>query len=145
MPQFEFTEQQVRALTEFLLSLSNPNFIGFLKTPAMMTPVERGKAVFRKYGCAGCHGPAGNGGVPNPNAKTGQQVPKLIYVAEGYTKAELKKRILNGQHEIFALDPKKPAPPLYMPAWRGKIAEGELNDLIEYLFSLEPESEKLSF
>jgi len=145
MPQFELNEQQVRALTEFLLSLSNPNVIGFLRTPAMMTPVERGKAVFRKYGCAGCHGPDGQGGVPNPNAKTGQQVPKLKYVAEGYTKEEVKKRILNGQHEIFALDPKKPAPPLYMPAWRGKIAEGELNDLVEYLFSLMPEEEKLNF
>ena len=55
------------------------------------------------------------------------------------------KRILNGQHEIFALDPKKPPPPLYMPAWRGKIAEGELNDLVDYLLSLEPEEEKLNF
>lgn len=145
MPQFELTEQQVRALTEFLLSLTDPNVVGFIQMPSLMTPVERGKAVFKKYGCAGCHGPEGKGGVPNPNAKTGQQVPKLIYVSEGYTKAELKKRILNGQHEIFALDPSRPAPPLYMPAWRGKIAEGELDDLVEFLFSLEPQEEKLNF
>jgi len=145
MPQFELTEQQVRALTEFLLSLSDPNVIGFLRVPSMMTPVERGKAVFRKYGCAGCHGKEGQGGISNPNAKTGQQVPKLKYVAEGYTKNELKKRILNGQHEIYSLDPSKPAPPLYMPAWHGKIAEGELNDLVEYLFGLMPQEEKLEF
>lgn len=145
MPQFDLTEQQVRALTEFLLSLTDPNVVGFLRLPAMMTPIERGKLVFKKYGCAGCHGKEGGGGVPNPNAKTGQQVPKLIYVAEGYTKDELKKRILNGQHEIFALDRSKPAPPLYMPAWRGKIEEGELNDLVEYLFSLMPKEKDLGF
>lgn len=145
MPQFDLSEQQVRALTEFLLSISDPNVIGFLKIPSMMSPVDRGKAVFKKYGCAGCHGKEGSGGVPNPNSKTGQQVPKLIYVAETYTKVEAKQRILNGQHEIYALDKSKPPPPLYMPAWRGKIAEGELNDLVEYLFSLEPEDEKLGF
>jgi mono/diheme cytochrome c family protein len=145
MPQFDLTEQQVRALTEFLLSLSDPNLVGYIKVPSMMTPVERGKAVFKKYGCAGCHGQEGKGGIPNPNAKTGQQVPKLIYVAEGYTKEELRKRILNGQREIFALDRSKPAPPLFMPAWRDKIAEGELQDLIEYLFSLLPQEEKLDF
>ena len=50
-----------------------------------MSPVERGREVFRKYGCIGCHGADAKGGVPNPNAKTAEQVPGLIYVADGYT------------------------------------------------------------
>lgn len=145
MPQFNFTDQETRALTEFLLSISDTNVIGFLNIPALMTPLDRGKAVFKKYGCAGCHGQNGQGGVPNPNAKTAQQVPGLKFVSEGYTKDELKKRILNGQREIPALDPNKPAPPLYMPPWRGKIAEGELNDLVAFLNSLTPKGEKLDF
>ncbi len=145
MPQFNFTEQETRALTEFLLSLSDTNFIGFLKTPALMTPVDRGKMVYRKYGCAGCHGPNGQGGVPNPNAKTAQQVPGLQFVSEGYTVDELKKRVLDGQREIPVLDPSKPPAPLYMPPWRGKIAETELNDLVAYLNSLAPKGEKLEF
>ena len=145
MPQFNFTDQETRALTEFLLSISDTNVIGFLNIPALMTPLDRGKAVFKKYGCAGCHGQNGQGGVPNPNAKTAQQVPGLKFVSEGYTKDELKKRILDGQREIPALDPKKPAPPLYMPPWRGKIAEGELNDLVAFLNSLTPKGEKLDF
>ena len=111
----------------------------------MTDPVERGKAVFKKYGCAGCHGKTAAAAYPIPTPKRRQQVPKLIYVAEGYTKPEARQRILNGQHEIFALDKSKPAPPLYMPAWRGKITEGELNDLVEYLFSLEPKDENLAF
>ena len=85
------------------------------------------------------------GGVPNPNAKTAQQVPSLKYVSDGYTKEELRKRILGGQKEINKLNPKGPQPPLYMPPWGGKIAEGELNDLVEYLMSLLPKSEKTEF
>jgi len=145
MPQFNFSEQEIRALTEFLVSLTDTNVVGFLKAPALSSPVELGKEVYRKYGCAGCHGPDGKGGVPNPNAKTAQQVPGLQYVAEGYTKDELRKRVLDGQREIPALNPKLAAPPLYMPPWRGKIAEGELNDLVEYLVSLLPKGEKLEF
>jgi cytochrome c551/c552 len=145
MPQYNLTEQETRALTEFMLSASDTNVIGFLRTPALMTPAERGKLVYKAYGCAGCHGPDGQGGVINPNAKTAQQVPGLKFVGEGYTKDELRKRILDGQREIPLLDPKKPAPPLYMPPWRGKIAQGELNDLTEYLFSLLPKGEKLDF
>ncbi len=145
MPQFNFTEQETRALTEFLLSITDTNVVGFLKIPSLMTSVDRGKALYKKYGCAGCHGPEGEGNIPNPNAKTAQLVPGLKRVAEGYTKDELKKRILTGQREIPALDPKKPPPPLYMPAWRGKVAEGELSDLVDYLTSLMPKGENLDF
>ena len=145
MPQYDFTEQENHALTEFLLQQSDSGVIGFLKIPALMNAVERGQAVFRKYGCAGCHGRAGAGGVPNPNAKTAQQVPSLKYIADSYTKPEVRKRILNGQREIPVLDPKRPAPPLYMPPWRGKISESELTDLVEYLLSLFPKEEKVQF
>jgi nitric oxide reductase subunit C len=145
MPQFNFNEQEIRGLTEFLLSLSDTNIIGFMKVPSLMTPIDRGRAVYRKYGCAGCHGPEGKGGVPNPNAKTAQQVPGLQFVSQGYTKDEMKKRILDGQREIPVMDAKKPPAPLYMPAWRGKLAQGELEDLIEYLTSLMPKGEKVDF
>jgi hypothetical protein len=43
------------------------------------------------------------------------------------------------------MDLKKPPAPLYMPPWRGKIAEGELNDLVAYLNSLLPKGEKVDF
>ena len=48
------------------------------KTAASLSPLERGRGVYKKYGCAGCHGPDAQGGVPNPNAKTAQQVPGLV-------------------------------------------------------------------
>jgi mono/diheme cytochrome c family protein len=143
MPRFGFTETEARALTEFLLHLRDEKMA--LSLPSLMDPVERGREIYRKYGCAGCHGPDGKGGVPNPNAKTAQQVPGLLYVADGYTKAELKARILKGQREITALDPRRPPPPLYMPAWAGTIKDAEVDDLVAYLFSLKPKEENPGF
>jgi mono/diheme cytochrome c family protein len=143
MPQFSFTEAEARALTEFLLHLREQKVESNL--PSLMSPVERGREVFRKYGCAGCHGIDAKGGVPNPNAKTAELVPDLIRVAEGYTKDELKQRILKGQREISALDPKRPPPPLYMPPWGGIIKDAEVDDLIAYLISLKPGGEESGF
>jgi mono/diheme cytochrome c family protein len=143
MPKFGFTETEARALVEFLLHLRERNLSSGIA--ASMNPVERGRAVFRKYGCAGCHGPEAKGGVPNPNAKTAEQVPGLIHVAEGYTKVELKSRIVKGQHEINILDPKRPPPPLYMPAWGAVIKDAETDDLVDYLYSLKPKDTENSF
>jgi mono/diheme cytochrome c family protein len=143
MPRFGFTETEARALTDFLVHLRDQKVA--LSLPSLMSPVERGREVFRKYGCAGCHGTDAKGGVPNPNAKTAEQVPGLIYVADGYTKDELKTRILKGQREIPALDPKRPPPPLFMAAWAGIIKDSELDDLVAYLFSLKPKEENPGF
>jgi mono/diheme cytochrome c family protein len=143
MPKFGFTESEARALADFLIHLREQKVA--LSLPSLMGPVERGRQVFGKYGCAGCHGPEGKGGVPNPNAKTAQQVPGLTKVAEGYTKAELKTRILKGQREINALDPKRPPPPLYMPPWLGLIKDAEVDDLVAYLISLKPKEDDAGF
>ena len=143
MPQFSFTEGEARALTDFLVNLREENVA--LNLPSLMSPVERGREVFRKYGCAGCHGTDAKGGVPNPNAKTAELVPDLIRVAQGYTNEELKDRILKGQREITPLDPKRPPPPLYMPGWRGTISDAEVDDLVAYLDSLKPAGEESGF
>jgi mono/diheme cytochrome c family protein len=143
MPKFGFTEEEARALTDFLVHLREQNVASSL--PSAMNPVERGHEVYRNYGCAGCHGPEGKGGVPNPNAKTAQLVPDLIHVADGYTNDELKVRILKGQPEITPLDPNRPKPPLYMPAWGGTIKDAEVDDLVAYLMSLKPKGEESGF
>jgi mono/diheme cytochrome c family protein len=143
MPRFGFTEAEARALTDFLLHLRDQKVA--LSIPSLMAPSDRGREVFRKYGCAGCHGPEGKGGVPNPNAKTAQQIPALTFVADSYTKAELKKLVQAGQRDIVAMDPHLPPPPLYMPAWGSTIKDAEIDDLVAYLFSLKPKGEDLGF
>ena len=112
---------------------------------AKMTPVERGRIVFQKYGCFQCHGQDAKGGVANPNAKTAEQVPSLIYVADGYTKDELKSFIMRGERTIPVLHPDKPPPPHFMPSWGNVISTNELNDLADYLFSLKPKGDNWVF
>lgn len=103
-------------------------------------PRDRGRDVYRRYGCAMCHGIDGKGGHPNPNAETDGKVPGVIYVAEGYTKAELRQRLLDGMRTIGRADPTQPAPPFRMPGWRDVMSNRELDDLIEYLWSFYPQS-----
>lgn len=112
---------------------------------AKMTPVERGHAIYQKFNCAQCHGPNGKGGVSNPNAKTAEQVPALIHVADGYSKSELIAFIKKGEKNIPRLNPNGPAPPRFMPAWHGIISSNELVNLADYLFSLKPKEDDLGF
>ena len=138
MPRFNFTEPEIRALTSYLVSLTETNLVGFMKVPAPASPVERGKAVYRKYGCGGCHGPNGEGGVPNPNAKSNQMVPPLTATKDAAA-VYLETFITEGQPTTAPLYENGPKPPLYMPGWGDKISEGELADLISYLQSLKAE------
>ncbi len=104
-------------------------------------PAERGRAVFARYGCAACHGADGKGGFPNPNAETDGKVPGVTFVAEGYTRAELRRKILEGLATVGKADPKGPRPPFRMPGWAGLMSDTELSDLVDYLWSLYPKSE----
>jgi mono/diheme cytochrome c family protein len=112
---------------------------------ARMTPVDRGHAVFKKFGCFQCHGQDAKGGVANPNAKTAEQVPSLIYVADGYTRAELIAFISRGERNIPRLNPAGPEPPHFMPKWGPVIKNSELDDLATYLLSLKPKGDNLGF
>ncbi len=102
--------------------------------------VDRGRAVYRRYGCAMCHGADGKGGFANANAETGGKVPGLLYVKEGYTARELRKKLLDGAPTIGKADSRGPVPPYRMPGWRGRMNDAEVNDLVEYLFGLYPKS-----
>ena len=112
---------------------------------AKMSPPDRGHVVFKKYGCFQCHGPDGKGGVSNFNAKTAEQVPSLIYVADGYNKAELLAFISRGERVIPRKNPNGPEPPHFMPKWGGIVTTNELSDLADFLFSLKPKGDKLDF
>jgi mono/diheme cytochrome c family protein len=103
------------------------------------TPETRGREVYRRYGCVMCHGPEGRGGFANPNAETDGKVPGVIHVAEGYTRAELRKRLIDGTPTVGRGNPNGPRPPFRMPGWGSRMTAGELDDLVAYLMSLNPE------
>jgi len=104
------------------------------------TAPEAGRRVYERYGCALCHGADGKGGFANLNSETDGKVPGVNYVAEGFTPAELKAKILDGLATVGKADSKGPRPPYRMPGWRGQMTGQELDDLVQYLVSLYPKS-----
>jgi len=108
---------------------------------AANTAVVRGRAVYEHWGCASCHGDLGVGGFANPNSETEGKVPGVNFVAEAYTKGELRKYILTGAASIGKADPNGQLPPYRMPGWTGQMTDRDAGDLVEYLFSIYPKSE----
>ena len=104
--------------------------------------LDRGRQVYEKYSCIACHGPGGGGGVHNVNAQTGGMINGVRFVAETYTKQDLAKKILDGVPVVPKADANGPNPPLAMPAYRGLVGYQEMQDLVEYLFSLKPPGAK---
>lgn len=104
--------------------------------------LDKGRQVYEKYSCVACHGSAGAGGINNVNAQTGGKINGLRMVSESYTKQELVKKILDGVPVVEKADPNGPAPPLTMPAYRALLGTQELDDLVNYLFSLGPGTTK---
>ena len=152
MPNYELTDEEIQLLTALVLSFASEEPEESRPVPAryqvpagpppsqptFASASERGRAVFQKYGCAACHGFEGRGGIRNKNMDIGEEVPSLVYVADGFTQEELKDVIRNGRYPARA-DSKGPAPPLWMPAWKDKISEEELDALADYLLSLHPD------
>jgi mono/diheme cytochrome c family protein len=145
MPHFGLTEEEVQALTVYLLSLTEFDPPVSYVTPGAPTPqatfasnVEKGKEVFEKFGCAGCHGVGGVGGRRNWNAGLGEEIPPLLYVKAYYGNnvESLKQVIRNGRQPVPRANATRPQPALYMPAWKDRISEEDLDALVAYLFSL---------
>ncbi|MBI3008955.1 MAG: cytochrome c [Candidatus Omnitrophica bacterium] len=109
--------------------------------PEYKTKEEAGRAVYEKFGCAGCHGKMGESGIGNYNAHGGK-VPSLLYVAEGYTVLESKDKVKKGVQPVEKADPNGPVPPLWMQRWGERISEQELDSLVSYLVSLLPKEEE---
>ncbi len=141
MPQFGFSEAEARSLVLFLKALSEPGRTA-VRPASLLTREQRGEVLYKRYGCRGCHGEDGMGGVSNPNAVTDQQVPPLRYVKEGYTVEELKDRLRRGVPHVAKRDPRGPDPPLNMPAWGDRLTDAQLDDLVAYLLSLYPKEEE---
>jgi mono/diheme cytochrome c family protein len=99
-------------------------------------PVQRGKALAGGLGCFACHGPGGATGYEDPAGRVGA-VPSFERLPE-YAKsdAEVREWILDGRPRRTR-DPGGVAdgpPPLFrMPAFRGRISDGELDWLVAYV------------
>jgi len=145
MPNYRMSPAEAEALTTYMMSLTKERLTREYIVPGESEPspvyassVDRGRAVFQKFGCVGCHNVEGRGGRKNWNAHTNGEVPSLVYVGRGYTREELKEKIRQGVPIVARRDPSGLTPPLYMPAWSEKIKGQDLEDLVDYLLSLAP-------
>ncbi len=103
---------------------------------------ENGKKLYEKFSCLACHGTDGVRSAANFNAQTNEQVPPVAFVAASFTKEQLKKKILKGVSQSEKLNSDGPTPPLSMPAYEGLINSSEMEDIIAYLYSLQPKDKK---
>ena len=120
----------------------------------------RGKWIYDKNGCAGCHGVDAKKGRRNFNglSKSQKQDPDKAWdfeeMAKGeeptlpdtmgtFTRDELKTKIRNGVSAtaIAKFNPEGPIPPGFMPAWKDKIKGQDLEDLVTYLLSIAKKEE----
>lgn len=103
---------------------------------AETTPALRGEAIARQQGCLACHGPDGRGGVADPGARSGVipgwDGPTVATYARD--EAEIVEWILEGKIARLKDTPPNAGrqPLLPMPAYRGKLAEADLADLLVY-------------
>jgi YVTN family beta-propeller protein len=103
---------------------------------AESTPALRGAEIARQQGCFACHGPDGRGGVADPGSRSGivpgWDGPAVATYALNET--EIREWILDGKpsrlKDVDLGVGRKPLLP--MPAYRGKISPGELDDLLVY-------------
>ena len=152
MPNYGLTDEEINLLTALVISFSSeedneeqpvPARYHVPAGPAEPEPVyasaaERGAAIFVKAGCVACHGPQGKGGIVNRNMDMGEEVPPLTYVSDGYSKEELKQIIRDGRYPAKANRDGLP-PPLWMPSWKERLSDEEIDAVVEYLVSLKPE------
>jgi len=104
-----------------------------------VTPAERGRQVAVRAGCFNCHGPDGSGGVKNPGSDDGE-VPGFsggTPMMWAKSEDEMREYILDGAPARKRHDPRHRAEMekqlLAMPAYRGHLSNGEVDDLIVYL------------
>jgi cytochrome c oxidase subunit 2 len=96
----------------------------------------RGEALFREYGCSGCHGASSAVHAPNLAGIYGRPVP----LSDGSTavadEAYLRDSILLPRKQVAAgYEP-------IMPSFTGQIGENDLFDLIAYIRSLANTTER---
>jgi mono/diheme cytochrome c family protein len=107
-------------------------------TRPQFSPAERGRRLAERYGCTGCHGPDGAGGVFNPG-RTDGVVPnwrdELMMFASDT--AQIRQWIANGvtdskaQSQSWRDERSKGA--LKMPAFGKRLSAAQIDDLVSFV------------
>jgi cytochrome c oxidase subunit 2 len=98
--------------------------------PGTQTMASRGEALFRQFGCSGCHGPNSTVRAPRLEGLFG----KPVQLKDGRSVIADERFI----HDSILL-PNRDVPAGYdatMPSFRGQIREEELLEIVEYVKSI---------
>lgn len=142
MPNFHLNDEARTQLAAYLGTLKGEAYRGAAGAPwdraeLKGDALKRGAEVYRRAGCVTCHGEGGKGGYANNNA-VGGKVPAVAKAREGFSRAELVKRIADGVAHPGKADPAGPEPLLKMPAWREALRPDEIEAVADYVLSLAP-------
>lgn len=114
MPQYNFSEDEIKSLTAFLLSLTTQEVVGYLKLPGEESQaIQAGRELFSEYECLGCHRLAGEGD------KEGSDLTNIA----SYRPAEWLK--------IWLKNPQKVNPDAEMPELG--LSDEDIEALVKYL------------
>jgi len=130
-----------------LLAVAGALGVAWLRRPHL-PPAERGRRLAEEQGCFACHGAAGTKGTANPGRKD-KTVPTfagdlMMFADDAH---DVREWILNGvtakKRESKTWQEQRAAGALRMPAFRGKLSDREVSDLVAYvmLVSDSPEPE----
>jgi len=141
MPNRRISDEARKAIVDYLVGLKGQDWPKGSRpwdAPSLIKdPVARGRVIYNRAGCLGCHGIDGAGGYPNNNVKGGL-IPPLRKAAEGFSKTELVAKIKKGVPQSQKDDAKGPEPMIRMPAWGEILDDAELEAVADYLLSLAP-------
>ncbi len=122
------TRKSVRFLTAGLCFVSVSTVAaGFWWRTANVGPVQRGADLAQAQGCPACHdGPGTAPPLPGSFADLDDADPATLreWILDG-----MPRRVRNDPELREALD----AAAIRMPAWRGRLTDGEVEDLVAYL------------
>ena len=139
MPAYKgrLTDQQVDDLIAYFLAVSGWN-------PEMANTVFDGKVLAERFGCLGCHGPSGMGGIANPGSLKGRIPPwdGPEFAELVLNEDELKEWILDGHPKRLWENPIARGflerQVIQMPAYRPHASEDDVTRLVAYIQSFRP-------
>lgn len=118
----------LRVLVAALCLAAVPAILGvFWWRSANIGPVQRGANLALQQGCLGCHGGPG----------VSPELPRPFVDLDDLDGATLREWILEGMPRRVRQDPERrealDAAAIRMPAWRGRLSDAHVEDLIAYL------------
>ena len=114
--------------------------LAFVRRPNL-PPAERGRRIAERTGCFGCHGPGGLRGANNPG-RIDKSVPNFADDVMMYAKTpeEIREWIRDGVTRKKAASvtwrTERDRGALRMPAFKGRMSERDLDDLVAYVMAV---------